>query len=177
VVREAHGHPDDEGNGAAASTRVTTGIEGLDEVLDGGLPRGYIYVVEGHAGTGKTTLGSQFLLDGRARHEPCLLITTAETRDELVATARSHGWSLEGIEILELSQADIIAQPEQRQTMFRPSHIELDETMHTILAELERVQPLRLVLDSVSVLREMADDPFIFRRHVLSLKNALTAHG
>jgi circadian clock protein KaiC len=177
VDDDAHRHPADNVNDAAASTRLTTGLEGLDEVLGGGLLRGYLYVVEGHAGTGKTTLSTQFLLDGQARHEPCLLVTTAETRDELVATAYSHGWSLAGIEILELSQAAPISQPEQRQTVFRPSQIELDETIQIVLAELERVQPVRVVLDSVSALRDMVDDPFAYRRHVLSLKNALSAWG
>jgi circadian clock protein KaiC len=169
----------DEGvnNTAASSTQITTGIEGLDEILDGGLLRGYMYVVEGHSGTGKTTLGLQFLIDGRARHESCLLITTAETRDELAMTAQSYGWSLAGIELLELSQVDIIAQPEQRQTVFRSSQLELDEITRTIVTELERVQPARVVLDSVSVLRDMASEPFVYRRHILSLKNALTARG
>lgn len=175
MVHEAHRQSDEEEKHAAASRRVKTGIEGLDEVLEGGLLRGYLYVVEGEAGTGKTTLSTQFLLDGRARDEACLLITTAETRDELIATAHTHGWSLAGIEILELSQINSIAQPQQRQTMFRPSQMELDEIIHTILAEFERVRPTRLVLDSVSVLRDMADEPFIYRRHILSLKNALTA--
>ena len=112
-----------------------------------------VYVVEGQAGTGKTTLALQFLLAGRDNNEPCLLVTTTETRDDLTAVAHSHGWSLAGIEILELSLTDPIAQPEQRQTLFRPSHVELDETMQAVLAELERVQPVRVVLDSVSMLR------------------------
>jgi len=153
-----------------------TGIAGLDEVLVGGLLRGYMYIIEGQAGTGKTTLCTQFLLEGRAHEETCLLITTAETRDELAATAQSHGWSWAGIEILELSQADAL-QHEQRQTMFRSSQMELDEIITAIIAEFERVQPARLVLDSVSALREMADEPSLYRRQILSLKNALTARG
>src|SRR6266568_7170298 len=100
-----------------------------------------------------------------------------ETRDDLTAVAHSHGWSLAGIEVLELSRTDPIAQPEQRQTLFRPSHVELDETMQAVLAELERVQPARVVLDSVSMLRSMADEPFAYRRYMVSLKNALVARG
>lgn len=174
--REAQHHLNARGT-SAALTRATTGIEGLDEVLGGGLVRGRTYVVEGHAGAGKTTLGLQFLLEGRAHHESCLLVTTAETQDELTDAAHAHGWSLAGIEVLDLAQADIIARPEQRQTVFRPSQMELDETVNAMLAELERVKPGRVVLDSVSTLRYMANEPFAYRRHILSLKNALTARG
>jgi circadian clock protein KaiC len=154
-----------------------TGIEGLDEILDGGLLRGHVYVIEGEAGTGKTTLALQFLLAGQARNEPCLLVTTSETRDDLTATAHSHGWSLAGIEVLELSLADPISRPEQQQTVFRPALVELDEIMHAVHAELERLQPARVVLDSISTLRDMADQRLTYRRHVLSLRNALVARG
>ena len=148
--------PDDNASGnPAALTRVMTGIEGLDEILGGGLFRGHVYVVEGDAGTGKTTLALQFLLDGQAHNEPCLLVTTSETRDDLVATVHSHGWSWAGIEVLELSLADPIARPEQQQTVFRPAQVELDEILHAVYAELERLQPARVVLDSMSTLRDM----------------------
>ena len=101
MVHEGHPRPEHEEHVTIASTQAMTGIAGLDEVLTGGMLRGYMYIVEGQAGTGKTTLCTQFLLEGRAHEEPCLLITTAETRDELAATAQSHGWSWAGIEILE----------------------------------------------------------------------------
>lgn len=175
---DTHRSPDDNASGNTTDlTRVITGIEGLDELLGGGLLRGYMYAVEGDAGTGKTTLALQFLLDGRAHNEPCLLVTTSETRDELTATAYSHGWSWAGIEVLELSLANAIARPEQQQTVFRPAQVELDEIMHAVHAELERVQPARVVLDSMSTLRDMANQPFAYRRHVLSLRNALVARG
>jgi circadian clock protein KaiC len=161
----------------AEAARAPTGIEGLDTLLGGGLPRGQVYVIEGHAGAGKTTLALHFLLTGRERNEPCLLVTTTETRDDLMAAARAHGWSLTGIEMLELSRTDPVAQPAQRQTLFPPAQVELDETVQAVQAELERVQPVRVVLDSVTTLRHMAEDPFTYRRYVLSLKNALVARG
>jgi circadian clock protein KaiC len=170
--------PEQDASGPAAEpTRVATGIEGLDALLGGGLLRRRMYVIEGAAGAGKTTLALHFMLAGRANHERCLWITTAETQDELLVAAHSHGWSLEGIDVLALSMAEHIARPEQQQTLFRPSHVELDETIQAVLAALERVQPGRVVLDSLSILRDMADEPFAYRRQLLALKNALVACG
>ena len=162
---------------AAAPPRVATGIAGLDVVLGGGVLRRQMYVIEGAAGTGKTTLALHFLLAGRANGERCLWITTAETPDELRAAAHAHGWSLEGIEVLALPIVARLTQPDQRQTLFRPAHVELDETMQEVLTGLARVQPARVVLDSLAILRDMADDPLAYRRQVLALKQALRAGG
>jgi circadian clock protein KaiC len=161
----------------AEPPRVATGIAGLDVVLGGGVLRRQMYVIEGAAGVGKTTLALHFLLAGRDHHERCLWITTAETPDELRAAAHAHGWSLEGIEVLALPMVERLARPDQRQTLFRPAHVELDETMQEVLAALERVQPERVVLDSLAILRDMADDPLAYRRQVLALKQALRAGG
>jgi circadian clock protein KaiC len=161
----------------AEPTLAATGIEGLDALLGGGLLRRRMYVIEGAAGAGKTTLALHFMLAGRAHHERCLWITTNETPDELQVAALSHGWSLEGIDVFALSRADDIARPEQRQTLFPPSHVELDETMQAVLAALARVRPARVVLDSLSILRDMAAEPFAYRRQVLALKDALVAGG
>jgi len=162
---------------AAAPPRAATGIVGLDVVLGGGVLRRQLYVIEGTAGAGKTTLALHFLLAGRDHHERCLWITTAETPDELRAAAHAHGWSLEGIEVLALPMVDRLARPDQRQTLFRPAHVELAETMQEVLAALERVQPERVVLDSLALLRDMTDDPLAYRRQVLALKQALRAGG
>jgi circadian clock protein KaiC len=167
----------DASSPAAELTRAATGIDGLDAVLGGGLLPRRMYVIEGAAGSGKTTLALHFMLAGRANSERGLWITTTETPDELQAAAHAHGWSLEGIDVHALSMAEHMARPEQQQTLFRPSHVELDETMQAVLAALERVQPGRVVLDSLSILRDMADAPLAYRRQVLALKNALIACG
>jgi circadian clock protein KaiC len=159
------------------STRAATGITGLDVILGGGVLRRQLYVVEGAAGAGKTTLALHFLLAGRDHHERCLWITTAETPDELRAAAHAHGWSLEGIEVLALPLVERLAHPDQRQTLLRPSQLELDETMQEMLTGLERSQPVRVVLDSLSILRDLADEPLAYRRQVLTLKHALRAGG
>jgi circadian clock protein KaiC len=170
--------PEQDASGPAAElTRAATGIEGLDALLGGGLLRRRMYVIEGAAGTGKTTLALQFMLAGRAHHERGLWITTNETPDELLVAAHSHGWSLEGMDVHALSMAEDIARAEQQQTLFRPSHVELDETMQAVLTALARVRPGRVVLDSLSILRDMAEEPFAYRRQVLALKNALIACG
>jgi circadian clock protein KaiC len=170
--------PEQDASGPAAEpTRAATGIAGLDAVLGGGLLYRRMYVIEGAAGAGKTTLALQFMLAGRAHHERCLWITTAETPDELLVVAHAHGWSLEGVDVVALSMAEHMARPEQQQTLFRPSHVELDETMQAVLAALERVRPVRVVLDSLSILRYMAAEPFAYRRQLLALKNALVACG
>jgi circadian clock protein KaiC len=156
---------------------AATGIAGLDAVLHGGVLRRRLYVIEGAPGAGKTTLALHFLLAGRDNHERCLWLTTAETPDELRDAAHAHGWSLEGIEVLAVPMVERLARPDQRQTLFRPSHVELDETIQEVLTVLERVQPVRVVLDSLSILRDMADDPLAYRRQVLALKQALLAGG
>jgi circadian clock protein KaiC len=178
MAAEEHPTSEQDVSGPAAEpTRAATGIAGLDAVLGGGLLRRRMYVIEGAAGAGKTTLALHFMLVGRANHERGLWITTNETPDELQVAAHSHGWSLEGIDVVALSMAEHIARPEQQQTLFRPSHVELDETMQAVLAALERVQPVRVVFDSLSILRGMAAEPFAYRRQVLALKNAVVACG
>src|SRR6185503_18088234 len=98
-----------------------TGIAGLDDVLRGGFPRGRTYLVIGHPGSGKTTLGLQFLLDGVARGEKTLLISLSETQDELDGVAESHGWDLDSIAIYDLNAAEEALGLDGAQTMFDPS--------------------------------------------------------
>lgn len=147
-----------------------TGISGLDDVLEGGLVTGDLYAIEGDTGAGKTTLCLQFLLAGAAAGEPCLLVTLAESAADLRAMAQSHGWSLDGIEIVELSAADQQLSGDGHYTMFHPSEVELNETTRAILGAAERVKPTRAVLDSVGELRLMAQSPLRYRRQALALK-------
>jgi circadian clock protein KaiC len=150
--------------------RAPTGIAGLDDVLGGGLPRGHLYLIEGSPGTGKTTFGLQFLLEGRDRGEVGLYITLSETRRELEIVAASHGWTLEGIRLFELvSPAGLGAEAEQ--SILHPSEIELAETIDGVLQALEREQPTRVVFDSLSEMRMLAQDPLRYRRQILALKH------
>jgi circadian clock protein KaiC len=110
-------------------TRISTGIPGLDGMLGGGLMPGRLYLVEGAPGAGKTTLGLQFLLEGRARSERGLLITLSETTEELEAVAVSHGWSLDGIDLFELTSAENLSRPDREMTLLHPWEVELGETI------------------------------------------------
>lgn len=150
--------------------RVSTGIEGLDYILKGGLPKNRLYLVQGNPGTGKTTIGLQFLLEGERRGETGLYITLSESKEELLSVGRSHGWNLEGLNIYDLTISGDTLTDDSRYTVFHPSEVELDETTKAILAEVERVNPARIVFDSLSEMRMLASESLRFRRQILALK-------
>lgn len=150
--------------------RAETGVTGLDEVLGGGLPRDRIYVIQGDPGAGKTTLALQFLAEGTRAGERCLLVTLGETHAELEATARSHGWTLDGIEIFEMSALEQAATVERENALFESSEFELQETTRQILERVARSAPQRMVLDSLSELRLLAQSSLRYRRQLLGLK-------
>jgi circadian clock protein KaiC len=151
------------------SLRISTGIPGLDDILGGGLTPQRLYLVEGSPGAGKTTLGLQFLLDGVARGERGLYITLSETADELAAVARSHGWSLDAIALHELA-SDIALDPDSQQSIFHPSEVELGETTDDVMRQVDALKPLRIVFDSLSEMRLLAQNPLRYRRQILALK-------
>lgn len=154
----------------AAPVLVATGIGGLDTILKGGLTPDRVYLVEGDPGSGKTTLALRFLLEGVRHGEPVLYVTLSETRLELEGVARSHGLSLEGIEVLELIASEDSLTPDAQLTMFHPSEVELSETTRAVLATVERMKPVRVVFDSLSEMRLLAQNPLRYRRQILALK-------
>lgn len=156
-------------NDNAADVAVT-GVEGLDKILRGGLPCNRIYLLEGNPGTGKTTLALQFLLEGIRRGERGLYVTLSETEDELVSVASSHGWSLNGLAIYDLAVPEGVLPDEGQYTLYHPSEVELSETTRAVFDEVERVQPHRVVFDSLSEMRLLARDPLRYRRQILALK-------
>jgi circadian clock protein KaiC len=152
------------------SERLSTGIIGLDDILKGGLPKNRLHLIEGSPGTGKTTLGLQFLLEGDRQGEKSLYVTLSETREELLSAAASHGWSLDGLTVLDLTESGDSLTNNSRYTVFHPSEVELDETTRAILDEIERINPVRVVFDSLSEMRMLANDSLRFRRQILALK-------
>ncbi|MFZ5480949.1 MAG: ATPase domain-containing protein [Myxococcota bacterium] len=151
---------------------IGSGIHALDEILGGGLESQRMYLISGDPGSGKTTLGLQFLLEGLRRGERGLFITLSETREELLAVAASHGWSLDGMDLFELAPpAEASLDPDQQYRMFHPSEVELTETTRAILEVVERTKPKRVVFDSLSEMRLLAQNPLRYRRQVLALKH------
>ena len=162
---------DQHANPAPASLeRSPSGVDGLDEVLSGGLPRNCFYLIQGDPGSGKTTLALQFLLEGVRRGEKVFYITLSETREELLKVAKSHGWSLDNIPLLELSAMEAVLRPETQTTVFRPSEIELDKLSELLLSEAHKIKPARIVFDSLSEFRLIAETSLRYRRQLLKLK-------
>ena len=150
--------------------RSKTGVPGLDDILHGGLIKNRLYLVDGNPGAGKTTLSLQFLLQGAAEGLRCLYITLSETREELQAGAASHGWSLDGLDVVELVTDEGALDADSHLTLYHPSEVELGETMRKVLAAVERVNPSRVVLDSLSEMRLLAQSSLRYRRQILALK-------
>jgi circadian clock protein KaiC len=153
-----------------SSAPCSTGISGLDDILSGGFPPHQVCLIEGSPGTGKTTLALQFLLAGQARGETVLYVTLSETRRELLTVGRSHGWSLDGLHIHEMDSLEESLLPEQQVTLFHPSELELSETTSKVLKTVEEIQPSRVVFDSLSEMRLLAQDSLRYRRQILGLK-------
>lgn len=149
--------------------RALTGIRGLDEILGGGLPTRHLYLIDGEPGAGKTTLALQFLLEGVAKGERSLYVTLSESREELEGVAASHGWTLDGIEVFELSKEGL-GQAEDNYTIFHPAEVELQGTVDAVLKTVEDLHPARIALDSLSEMRLLAREPLRFRRQILGLK-------
>jgi circadian clock protein KaiC len=150
--------------------RIDTGISGLNDILNGGLPSGHLYLVEGDPGTGKTTLALQFLLEGLRNGESVIYVTLSESKAELEQVAQSHGWSSESLNIYEMVPPEDDFDPEAQYTVFHPSEVELADTITSILQRVDLLSPQRVVFDSLSELRMLARDPLRYRRQILALK-------
>ena len=153
----------------SSAPRISTGVPGLDDILCGGLTPSRLYLLEGTPGTGKTTLALQFLREGAAHGEATLYVTLSETGQELRASAATHGWSLDGIEVYELVN-EMGLDPDSEQSILHPSEIELGETVREVIARVEALKPERVVFDSLSELRLLAQNPLRYRRQILALK-------
>ena len=150
---------------------IPTGSSALDDILGGGFARSRVHLIEGRPGSGKTTLALQFLMAARERGEKSLYVTLSEGRDELIAAAATHGWSLDGIELYELVPPELSLDPAREQSVVYSSDLELGETVQLVMDCVERVKPDCVVFDSLSDIRLLAGSPLRYRRQVLALKH------
>lgn len=153
------------------------GVSGLDDVTVGGLSRGRLFLIEGKPGTGKTTIATQFLMAGAEVGEATLYITLSETEDELRAGAQSHGWSFKGVHIFELVPPESLLDDDQQQSLLYSSDLELGETTKRIFEAFEKAKPVRVVLDSLSEIRLLAQSSLRYRRQILALKHYFARSG
>ena len=151
--------------------RISTGMSGLDDILGGGFDPNRLYLVEGTPGSGKTTLALQFLLEGVKRGEKVLYITLSESESELRLVATRHGWSLDGVPIFQLVPPEASHGPDHEVTLFHPSEIELGETTKLIFEQVRQNEPVRVVFDSLSEMRLLAQNSLRYRRQILALKH------
>lgn len=164
-------------NDVDASVQAAFGIQGLDDILAGGLERDRVYLLEGNPGTGKTTAAMSFLIEGARLGEKSLYITLSETEVELRSTASAHGWDLAGIEIFELVPPESLLDEQQQQSLLYSSDLELGETTRMIFEQVEATTPRRVVIDSLSEIRLLAQSSLRYRRQVLALKHYFAKHG
>ncbi len=159
-------------------SKAATGVSGLDDILAGGFSVGNVFLLEGEPGAGKTTIALKFLLTGAEAGERGLYITLSETDSELRAGAASHGWTIgEAIEVFELVPPESLLDSDQQQSLLYSSDLELGETTKQIFEAFERIKPARVVLDSLSEIRLLAQSSLRYRRQILAIKHYFARHG
>jgi circadian clock protein KaiC len=158
-----------------AEKLVRSGVPGLDFLLDGGFPASRIYLIHGPAGSGKTTLGTQFAMEGARAKETTLYVTLAETQQEMRQIARSHGWNIDGVTVFAPQSSPESGDASKDQyTLFHPGEVELTDLITKVIGEIERAKPARVVIDSLAEIRLLARDPLILLRQMRLLRAALT---
>ena len=162
---------------ARATMRISTGNDGLDDILGGGLDADRVYLYEGRPGTGKTTLALQFLLQGARQGERTLYVTLSESKRELDVVAERHGWSLAGIDLFELVSPETTLDPGRELTILHPAEMELNETTQLVFDRVRETDPTRVVFDSLSEMRLLAQSPLRYRRQILALKHFFTGRS
>jgi circadian clock protein KaiC len=163
---------------AQPSPKARTGVAGLDDILVGGLSPGHVYLLEGSPGTGKTTIALQFLLEGAKIGEAGLYITMSETEQELREGAASHGWTIgDDVEVFELVPPENLLDDEHQQSLLYSSDLELGETTKAVFEAIDRAQPVRIVIDTLTEIRLLAQSSLRYRRQILAMKHYFARQG
>jgi circadian clock protein KaiC len=165
------GREDEAASMVDDAPRISTGNRGLDDILRGGLDPDRLYLYEGRPGTGKTTLALQFLLQGVREGERTLYVTLSESSHELEVVASRHGWSLNDIDLFELVSPETTLDPDRELTVLHPAEMELNETTKLVFDRVRETNPTRVVFDSLSEMRMLAQSPLRYRRQILALKH------
>lgn len=157
--------------------RVITGIDGLDEVLNGGLVPNRTYLIKGEAGTGKTIFGLHFLIEGVSRDESCLFITFSEAEEQLQQNAEALGMDTDGVHFLDLSPGSEKFTEEETYDVFHPSEVEQEPITEKIKEKVAKIQPDRVFIDAITILRHLINEQYQFRQQVLSLSQFFADQG
>lgn len=160
-----------------SKTKTSSGVEGLDRILEGGFPRGEVYLIQGDPGAGKTVLGLQFLLAGQKRGERGLFLTVTQSKADLQDSARSHDWTLDDLAVHQIAAGRAAGRGAADQVLFETSEVELGEVMAEVKEVLEAVQPDLVVFDAIAELRFLAVDPGRFHRQLFELRELFADRG
>jgi len=159
------------------SARVSTGIQGLDRILLGGLIPQRVYSVYGEAGSGKTTLGLHFLSAGVSAGERALMIAFGQLEATVRADAASIGVDIDAVKILDLTPSAEIFSQNESYDIFSPSEVEREPIVNEISKTILHARPNRVFVDSFDHFRTLASDAFHHRRLVQSFSRFVTERG
>jgi circadian clock protein KaiC len=157
--------------------RVSTGIQGLDQILHGGFLPGRVYLVHGQPGAGKTTFGLHFLAAGTPAREKSLLISLGQTEANIRTDASSVGLNIDGVSILDLTPAAENFSESQSYDIFSPAEVEREPLTQEIAKTIQQKDPKRIFVDGFDHFRRLANDAFQHQRLVQSFFRFATQHG
>lgn len=156
------------------SDRISTGVSGLDEILQGGLIPERSYLIRGSPGTGKTILGIHFLVEGLSNDETSLLINLEESTEDIKKNAESIGFELDGVHFLDLSPGADVFSADTSYSILSASDVEQEPFIEKVTETVEEVAPDRVFVDPITQLRHLTADETQFRKQAIGFMQYLT---
>jgi circadian clock protein KaiC len=157
--------------------RVSTGVAGLDEIMNQGFLPQQVYLVRGGPGSGKSTLGLHFLTAGTSNGEKVLFITLGEPESQVRKNAKSIGLDLKGVSFLDLAPTPEFFTEAGSYDVFSPAEVERGPITQKITEEVGKLKPTMVFVDSATQFRYLSTDAFQFRKQMLALARYLTEQG